>query len=237
MSIEQPESTFQDASQEDLLDVMHLEDDPASAAGFAAQSSLAGIHVDLIEDVGEARSRLRRYRYRLLVIDLEVLEDGKRRLGAGADVIEELVRGEFDLNVATPILVHTAHLGAFEDRRLSRHAPRIELVRKPASVYTRATEIVRPIGRDRVLVEVLPATESSQTTRGILVRVPGWRNEPFEVPMTFFGGDQLIDVVLAESSMYFAALANLDAEKAEELGLRILELVQANQPEGFTWED
>ncbi len=218
-------------------DVMHIEDDAASAAGFVSQTKLIGIRVDLVEDIVDARALLKETRYRLLVVDLEVLDSGRRRLGAGAQLITEVLQGLLGVeHKDTPIIVHTAHLGYFEESGLS-DLTHVELIRKPASVYSRALEIVRPPGDEVVLVEVLPLSESAAEHEGVLVRIPGWRNEEFEVPMAMFDGGQLTDIALAEEELYFSGLIDLDADTPQELGLRIMEAVPPAQPEETMWGD
>lgn len=216
------------------VDVMHVEDDPASAAGFVSQSRLIGIQVDLVDDIAAARTRLETIRYRLFVVDLEVFDQGKRRLGAGLELISDILRGHLgEAHRDTPIIVHTAHLGAFEESGL-RDSDQVQLVRKPASVYDRAIEILRPPGEDIVLVEVLPMSRSAAEVEGVLVRVPGWSDAVFEVPMAQFDGAQLIDVALADHELYFSARVNLDATSPGELGFRII--TAAPTAEGKIWD-
>lgn len=238
MSPDEPRFAWQSPARRDAeFDVMHLEDDATSAAGLFAQTSLAGIAVDVVDDVASARSLLRERRYRVLVVDLEVLDESQRRRDAGADFIKELLGGKLgQLNVSTPIIVHTAYLGAFEESGLSSTA-QVHLIRKPASAYDLTAEIVRPAGNDVVLVEVVPMSKSAPSTEGFLVRIPGWANQEFEVPMATFDVEQMMEIVVAEEELYFSGLVNLDAEAPSNLGLRIIEAIPGGEGKGSIWDD
>lgn len=209
-----------------VVRILQLEDDEETASGLSEAGSNLIWQWDCVSSLEAASQGARQHRYDLFLVDLEVYERGVRQIGAGSRFIKQLAsRALGDLNAETPVIVHTAHLEEYKTAKLGEVSTVVRIVQKPEDPTEEMLRAIYRNAMDRVLVEVLPLSESERDGQA-LVRLPGWKPAAFYVSLAHFEESSLDHLVVAEEVVFFSGYADLSAEAADGLALHSLRLLR-----------